>query len=616
MHGTSEYQFMIDDVLNSNRTALSNQFQSEIRELLFRAEAQKQVQQIDWTSHSRNFNLNVIPLYNDELIVQITGTRHEENSRTSGITADLSLVLSHLEEGVLLEDSERKILFINEKFVRMLDLKQEATSYFGLSTLNLIYELSRAFHNIDSFYEMFSNINDQGNGTSVSEITLSDALIVEREFIPIEDAGKTTAFLWKLRDVTERKKSESKLQSYLDIMLEQSQATSQIQSAIITKGVEQYEDLVVSTYFPYFMDSLGSISDMIQISDDKYMYFIVDISHTGAKSVLYASAVKSVIFKLSRELEHMPVDEILRLVFSKLEHNLKINLRTHANLKVMLAVFDMKAKTVKTASLNSPDMIIYDNHENRIDYIKSVTNIEEITEHTVELKINTMIFLFTEGVFSLERNDEELNMEKFSLILQKYYHNFSYINLFPDNFERIMNLEGYRNTGKNFIFVNMCTHIQDDKKLSIKKLQNNHLYCIQSMLSEVGKIGRNCEFLVKKWTGNTWLGYKVELIVNEFLNNIIVHGLDSRKDAYIFVILSFGEFLELTFIDEGKEWVLNFSETKEENKEDLIKNLDELLVLNERGRGISMIKELAQDAVRNRIDNLNCTRFRLSLNKE
>ncbi len=616
VHGLSEYKYLLDDVFNADRSALSNKFLTEIRDLIFKAESQKQVQGTEWMNHSEKLNLSIIPIYNEELIILIAKNKLDKEGYGFGVTDDLSLILSHFEEGVLLEDSERKILFINEKFREMLNLKREIKFYIGLSTLNLIYELSRVFHNMDSFYELFTSINDQSKGSSVSDITLNDSLIVEREFIPIEEAGRTTAYLWKLRDITDRKKSESKLQSYLDIMLEQTQATSQIQSAIITKGVEQFDDLVISTYFPYFMDSLGAISDMIQLSDDKYLYFIADISHTGTKSVLYASAVKSVLFKLSRELELLSADEILKLLFSKLEQNLRVNLGDSADLKVLMAVFDIKGKVLKTTSLNLPDLVVFDSSKNKIDTIESASSIDDLQERTVEMNENTMLFMYTHGIFSLKKDNTALTETKLTEILHKYYREFSYKNLFPDNFERIMAKEGYENSGKNYLFVNIYSQILEDKVMNVSRRRNNHLYCIQSMLSEVGRIGRNCEFLSKRWTGDTWLSYKVELIVNEFLNNIIVHGLDSRKDSNIFVILSFDDVLGITFIDEGKEWILNFNESKSKNKEDFIRNMDEMLVLNERGRGISMIKELAQEAVRSRIDRYNCTQFRLYLNKE
>ena len=616
MYSAPEYEILYDNVLNQGKSALKSTFVSEYGDSIKKAVAQKRVQLNEFQTNTGILHLSIVPLYNEELIFLFTKCRDTVNDKVSGITTDLSLVLSHLEEGVLLEDAGRKVLFINDKFRKMLNLKREINFYKGTSTLNLIYELSRTFMNMESFYELFTSIHNYGNGASSGEITLNESLIIEREFIPIEEHGQTTAYLWKLRDITERKKSESKLQGYLDLMLEQTQATNQIQSAIITKGVEQYNDVVVSTYFPYYMDSLGSLSDMIRITDDKYLYFIADISSAGAKSILYASAVKSVIFKMSGELESLSADEILKLVLSKLQNNLKIDLENNAELKVVLGLFDMKSRVLNTASLNTPEIIVYDNQQDTVQNILSASDIDSVEQSSIILTDTTKIFFFTEGIYSLNRDGETLDSKVLSELIKKYYKNFSYSSLLPDNFERIMRLEGYNNSGKNFIFVNMCTKILTDEILQIKAREKNHLYCIPSMLSEVGKIGRYCELLTKKWTNNTWLGYKVELIVNEFLNNIIVHGLESRKDAYIFVLLTLGDFLEVTFIDEGREWSMSLEKDKTDETKEMIKNLDEASFLNERGRGIFMIKELVRESFRKRQENLNFTQFRLSLNKE
>ena len=100
---------------------------------------------------------------------------------------------------------------------------------------------------------------------------------------------------------------------------------------------------------------------------------------------------------------------------------------------------------------------------------------------------------------------------------------------------------------------------------------------------------------------------EIELLLNEFLNNILMHGLEKRRDEgpKILVDLLINEDdVILKVWDKGKSWTFNTT------KIDIDENIwDDNNKLATAGRGMAIIKDIADKIECSRYGDLNETSF-------
>jgi len=120
------------------------------------------------------------------------------------------------------------------------------------------------------------------------------------------------------------------------------------------------------------------------------------------------------------------------------------------------------------------------------------------------------------------------------------------------------------------------------------------------MLSSVAAAGSLCREKIIEWTDDTDLADRAEIVLTEFLNNIVVHSLRKKRGSVI-VELSADEVVRMRFFDSGGEW-----------QPDIACGLSENLFGNEEqyadcGLGMKMIQALASSFSRRRLGQINET---------
>ena len=92
----------------------------------------------------------------------------------------------------------------------------------------------------------------------------------------------------------------------------------------------------------------------------------------------------------------------------------------------------------------------------------------------------------------------------------------------------------------------------------------------------------------------------MHLVVNEFLNNIVIHGLSADRESTIILEVSITDKIILRFLDKGIDWKPDLTW---HIKDKLFKNPD----LSASGRGMKIIQTIADDFKRKRYADLNET---------
>jgi anti-sigma regulatory factor (Ser/Thr protein kinase) len=155
--------------------------------------------------------------------------------------------------------------------------------------------------------------------------------------------------------------------------------------------------------------------------------------------------------------------------------------------------------------------------------------------------------------------------------------------------------------------------IEDDicmimvKKKS-KKNKNRLILTAMPNIAHADTLGVKCEKFVIKNTGNERLAVEIELLLNEFLNNIIMHGLENRQQESpkILVKLEIGDGeVFLTVWDKGRPWTFDTSS---------VVALDEHIwdynsKMATAGRGMAIMKSIAEKIECKRYGDLNETSF-------
>jgi anti-sigma regulatory factor (Ser/Thr protein kinase) len=157
--------------------------------------------------------------------------------------------------------------------------------------------------------------------------------------------------------------------------------------------------------------------------------------------------------------------------------------------------------------------------------------------------------------------------------------------------------------------------IDDMTMITVKKVDREQekkgfkYWMIHPLMLEVNKLCTECEKYIIDYTGEIELSVKIELILGEFLNNIVMHGLENSQQSRPGILVQIkitDKDVIIKILDKGKKWSFNTSPVP--ISEDLW-NKDEQFATS--GRGMTIIRSLASEISRNRYNDLNETVFKI-----
>ncbi|EHQ27717.1 ATP-binding protein [Mucilaginibacter paludis] len=133
------------------------------------------------------------------------GDKRDADSHLAETVFRLSATISNLNEAVLLEDENRKIVLANASFCKMFNLKADPQSLVGLDCRGSAEESKFHFKDEAGFVVRIENLLKDRKTAVGDVLELKDGRILNRDFIPINIAGNYIGHLWKYLDITEQK---------------------------------------------------------------------------------------------------------------------------------------------------------------------------------------------------------------------------------------------------------------------------------------------------------------------------------------------------------------------------------------------------------------------------
>jgi PAS domain S-box-containing protein len=207
--GKSATNYMHPDDVQMVVTALANLGKSELPYIEYRY--------IDKTGATRWVRTSTTPIYVDGMVVGGTGSLMEITDRknaeieSESKTKLLTNLITNLEEGILLEDSNRKIVLTNQLFCDMFAIPAPPSAMVGADCTDSAEQSKNYFKNPQKFIREINTVLSNQEMVLNQELELADGRFFERDYIPTYVDSKYSGHLWKYRDISERKLAEIKL---------------------------------------------------------------------------------------------------------------------------------------------------------------------------------------------------------------------------------------------------------------------------------------------------------------------------------------------------------------------------------------------------------------------
>ncbi|MCU0352748.1 MAG: PAS domain-containing sensor histidine kinase [Cytophagales bacterium] len=131
--------------------------------------------------------------------------------RSDYLQAKLYHIIDSSQEGMLVENENREVVLVNQRFCDIFNLPIAPDQLLGRDCNALAEESKRWFKNPDGFIARISVLLAQRTLAVGDELELLHGQVLERDYVPIFLEDKYIGHLWTYRDVTEKRQAYQKM---------------------------------------------------------------------------------------------------------------------------------------------------------------------------------------------------------------------------------------------------------------------------------------------------------------------------------------------------------------------------------------------------------------------
>ena len=413
-----------------------------------------------------------------------------------------------------------------------------------------------------------------------------------------------------IKSVVKAYRSDDQTRKYYSTLEENLNLASEVQHLLLPNWIMMEEDFMMSSVYRPVYKVSGDIFDLTRVGPGRYFLLLGDIAGHGIQAALYMSAIHALVKTIIMVSDDIKIDDILyRLNCFFCEDMKKKNYMT-----CLVALFDFNVNKLQFLSAGHLSFFMHDaksgevkllNPENKGSIPVGWVNDYEFNSETEAVEIDfdddSSFFGITDGIIEMSNEkDAILGIEKFRLLLEKSIA-VAIPPIVPYHICHAIKEAGYTN-----IEDDVCMLMIKKNKVLENEKNRLHLTTMPSIL-HADFLGIECENFIIKNTGDEKLAVKLELLLNEFLNNILMHGLTNpqQEGPKILVDLLIDEKeVVLKIWDKGKPWTFNTKPI--DINEDIWDDNNKLATA---GRGMAIIKSIAEKVECKRYGDLNETNF-------
>ena len=369
----------------------------------------------------------------------------------------------------------------------------------------------------------------------------------------------------------------------------------------------------------------GDLFEWIPLNEDSCLCIFGDISGHGTHSALAMTAVQSFLKQL---IAISPNDAWQpHLVARRINEFFCQKLRGCTYMSTLIMIWDFKQNILRFHNAGYPDPLCFDtttgesillNPERKGSLpLGLILNAEYLAEDSVETTFtdDSLFVTFSDGLLDLSEStdiDAGMDMSMFmrmaATLAQQSLVEDSTITI-PFRCYEALEQIGYNEPQDDFsMFVIRKPKPRADNKFFICRIPpDNH--AVDGVAKDAA------EFVLVNFKSEETAG-KMEILLSEFLVNIVKHGLDGNRNVYDFLVIKLhgdDTQVQVTVWDRGKKWKSSGLELHDE-----LDNILQELNLNnaQSGRGIPLMLKITPHIVRNRHCGLNETIFTIPINRE
>ncbi|MCB4807974.1 PAS domain S-box protein [Tamlana sp. 62-3] len=155
---------------------------------------------------------NGFPIASHGIVRDITQAKYEKEKLIES-EERLATLIQNLEEGVLLENENRKIILVNNKFCEFFNLEQRPHELIGEDCELIIDQIKQSFKYSQKFIDDVNTIFKEKKPVLNEDLETLDGRIFERDYIPVFREGVYKGHLWKYKDFTIRRQYRRSLEA-------------------------------------------------------------------------------------------------------------------------------------------------------------------------------------------------------------------------------------------------------------------------------------------------------------------------------------------------------------------------------------------------------------------
>ncbi len=151
---------------------------------------------------------NVIVLSQEDEIIgfraiarDITASKKVEMDYST-TTQALTSLIENLDSGVLVEDENGSISYINEQFCKIFHIRKPASKMIGASYTDLVEQSSYLVNDAEYFIERIYQLLEEKQVSNKEKVEFVNGKVYERSYVPMYEGGCFKGYFWKYNDIS------------------------------------------------------------------------------------------------------------------------------------------------------------------------------------------------------------------------------------------------------------------------------------------------------------------------------------------------------------------------------------------------------------------------------
>jgi len=137
----------------------------------------------------------------------------ETEQKLESTASRLTSLISNLNAAVLLENENRTVALLNQRFCEFFNIPVSPAQLIGTDYSQSAEETKHLFINPDEFVSRINQLLKDKQLITGDKLELTDGRVLERDFIPIWNEGQYQGHLWVYAEITEKMNADKKLEA-------------------------------------------------------------------------------------------------------------------------------------------------------------------------------------------------------------------------------------------------------------------------------------------------------------------------------------------------------------------------------------------------------------------